>query len=449
MKVSIVSLGCSKNLVDSELILGALTHAGHTVTPEGSADVIIVNTCGFIGDSIRESVNTIVDLAEYRKKGGCRKLIVTGCLVERFATELAREIPEVDAFWGTGDLGRLPELLEPFAGEIPYTSPPGTIYDPDSPRLLTTPAHTAFLKVSEGCSRTCSFCIIPRLRGLMRSRTVESVTGEARNLARGGVREINLIAQDMTSYGRDIGTDLETLLRSLAALDGLDWIRLHYCYPWGMTDSLLDTIEAAPRILPYIDMPLQHINDRILSAMERKTSSASIREILTRVRERLTSPTLRTTFIVGFPGEGEAEFAELCDFVEEVRFDRVGAFRYSHEQGTAAGDGLADTVSPEEKEERYERLIETQADISLAKNTALVGTVHDAFIDSVELGGATARMASQAPEVDGVVHLSGAGFTVGSLVSVRITGADVYDLTAEPLGGAVEPPRVSHYTQPA
>lgn len=435
MKVSIVSLGCSKNLVDSELILGGLQKAGHTITTENNADVIIVNTCGFISDSVKESVDTILELSEYKKKGGCKKLIVSGCLVERYAQELKAEIPEVDAFWGTGDLFRLPAALEEFSGDIGYNSPPGTIYDPDSPRILTTPPHMAYVKVSEGCSRTCSFCIIPQLRGAMKSRPVTSIVEEARMLATRGIKELNLIAQDMTSYGRDIGTSLEELLSGLAKVEGIKWVRLHYCYPWGVSDSLLELIDSEEKLLPYIDMPLQHINDRILGEMDRKTTSAQIRNILDQIRSKLTHPTLRTTFIVGFPGETEEEFCELLDFVEQTEFDRVGVFKYSHEQGTKAGL-LDDSISEEEKDERYERVLETQADISFAKNKALVGSTHEGFVDSIIESAYLVRISTQAPEVDGYVHIrsgmdSERDLKVGELIDLKITGADVYDLTGE------------------
>ena len=435
MKVSIVSLGCSKNLVDSELILGGLQKAGHTITTENNADVIIVNTCGFISDSVKESVDTILELAEYKKKGGCKKLVVSGCLVERYAQELKAAIPEVDAFWGTGDLFRLPAALEEFSGDITYNSPPGMIYDPDSPRILTTPPHMAYVKVSEGCSRSCSFCIIPRLRGTMKSRAVASIVEEARMLAARGIKELNLIAQDMTSYGRDIGTTLEKLLRGLAGVEGIKWVRLHYCYPWGFSDSLLELIESEERLLPYIDMPLQHIDDRILRDMDRKTTSSQIRKILDQIRSKLTNPTLRTTFIVGFPGETEEEFCELLDFVEQTEFDRVGVFKYSHEQGTKAGL-MDDSITEEEKDERYERVLETQADISFAKNRALNGSAHEGFIDSLTENSCLARISAQAPDVDGYVHIeSGNGrersLKVGELVNITITGADVYDLTGE------------------
>ncbi|MFI5322540.1 MAG: 30S ribosomal protein S12 methylthiotransferase RimO, partial [Thermodesulfobacteriota bacterium] len=242
MKISIVSLGCSKNLVDSEIITGALENAGHEISSERDAEVIIVNTCGFIGDAKKESIETILELSKRKENGACRKLIVTGCLVERYSKELSRELPEVDAFWGTGNLLKIDEALNDLPGEKIYRNPPGTLYDPDTPRVLLTPPHYAYVKVSEGCSRTCSFCIIPKMRGIMKSRAVESITGEVNRLALRGVKEINLIAQDMTSYGRDIGTNLENMLRELVKSDGIKWIRIHYCYPWGLSDSLIDLI---------------------------------------------------------------------------------------------------------------------------------------------------------------------------------------------------------------
>lgn len=433
MKVSIVSLGCSKNLVDSELILGSLKRAGYEISSEEEADVIIVNTCGFIGDAKRESISTIIELSEYKRSGRCEKLIVTGCLVERYADELKREIPEVDSFWGTGNLLKIGEVLKREKLKRVYKSPPGTIYDPDTPRVLTTPSHTAYVKVSEGCSRTCSFCIIPKMRGRMKSRPVDSIVREARNLADLGVREINLIAQDMTSYGRDIGTDLETLLGELVKVD-IKWIRIHYCYPWGFTDQLVKLISEEEKILPYIDMPLQHINDRILRLMDRKTTGRRIREIIHKLRAEIDGLVLRTTFIVGFPGETEDEFGELLDFVEEARFDRVGAFKYSQEEGTRAAE-MPCQIPEEVKEERYERLMEVQSEVSLNKNRALIGTLQEGFIEGVENGSYVARISSQAPEVDGVTYVKrDRRLRTGDLVNIRITDADIYDLFGEIAG---------------
>lgn len=431
MKAFIASLGCSKNLVDSEIILGSLKNAGYEISSQKDADVIIVNTCGFIGEAKRESINTIIELSKYKHHGSCKKLIVAGCLVERYADELRREFPEVDAFWGTGDILKIGETLAKKKIKKIHKSAPGTLYDPDTPRVLTTLSHTAYVKVSEGCSRTCSFCIIPKMRGLMKSRPIDSIVGELNNLANSGVREINLIAQDMTSYGRDIGTNLEALLRELVKVEGVRWIRLLYCYPWGFTDSLVNLVAKEEKILKYIDMPIQHINDRILKLMDRKTTGDKIRNIIHKLRREIPDLILRTTFIVGFPGETEEEFNELLDFVEEMQFDRAGAFKYSREEGTRAGE-MPGQIPDEIKEERYEKLMEAQSEVSLNKNRALIGTVHEGFIEGIENSKYIARIWSQAPEVDGVTYVKRAKrLKVGDLVKISITDADIYDLFGE------------------
>ncbi len=430
MKIYIESLGCSKNLVDSELILGSLKKSGHQISSEEEADVIIVNTCGFIGDAKKESVNAILDLLEYKKSGSCKKLIVTGCMVERYSEELSHEIPEVDAFWGTGNIFKIGDALEE---ESKYTKmyTPGTIYDPDSPRVMLTPTHSAFVKVSEGCSRTCSFCIIPKMRGFMKSRSIDSIVGEIQGLAEQGVGEINLIAQDMTSYGRDIGTNLEEMLREASTIDGVDWIRIHYWYPWGITDSLIELVASENNILPYVDMPLQHINDRLLKEMDRKTSSKKIRDIIKTLRSGIDDLVLRTTFIVGFPGETEDEFDELLDFVKEAQFDRAGAFKYSQEEGTPAGV-MGDQVPEDIKEERLEQLMQAQSEVSLNKNKALIGSTFDGFVESIEDGNYVARISSQAPEVDGYTYIQREEeLILGELVDIKITDADIYDLYGE------------------
>lgn len=428
MKIYIESLGCSKNLVDSELILGSLTKSGHQISSEEEAEVIIVNTCGFIGDAKKESLDAILDLSEYKKSGSCKKLIVTGCMVERYSEELSKEIPEVDAFWGTGNIFKIGDALEKETSNKIEMYPPGTIYDPDSPRVMLTPTHSAFVKVSEGCSRTCTFCIIPKMRGLMKSRTIDSIVGEIEGLANQGVGEINLIAQDMTSYGRDIGTNLETMLREASKVEGIDWIRIHYWYPWGISDSLVKLVAEDNNILPYVDMPLQHINDRLLKQMDRKTTSRKIRDVIMQLRDGIDDVVLRTTFIVGFPGETEEEFEELLDFVEEAKFDRAGAFKYSQEEGTPAGVMEAQ-IAEEIKEERLERLMEAQSEVSFEKNKSLIGTVHEGFIESVEDGNYLARISSQAPEVDGYTYIKREEeLILGDLVDIKITDADIYDL---------------------
>jgi len=426
MKVSLITLGCSKNLVDSELISGTLKKKGYRLVKEDQADVIILNTCGFIGDAKRESISTALELLEYKKSGNCKKFILTGCLVERYSEQLKEEIPEIDGFWGTGSLHQIDELLENTAIDF-KNNPQGTLYDPDSPRELLTSTHSAYVKVSEGCSRTCTFCIIPKMRGLMKSRPVDSIKREIECLGDKGVKEINLIAQDMTSYGRDIGTTLEKMLLELSDIKNIEWLRLHYLYPWGVTDSLIDLMSGNNRILPYIDMPLQHINDRILKIMDRKTDRKRTIDIISRLRT-IKDLTLRSTFIVGFPGETDQEFEELLEFIEEYKFDRAGAFKYSREEGTKAAL-LKDQVEEEVKEKRLENLMELQSDISYQKNLKLIGTKQTAIVDGFENDNLIARLSSQAPEVDGNTYLdSNNNSLIGHVVEITINECDIYDL---------------------
>jgi len=431
MKISLTSLGCSKNLVDSELILGSLKNDGHEITTETDADVIVVNTCGFIGNAKKESINTILELAEYKKTGNCKKLIVTGCLVERYSKELSEEIPEIDHFWGTGDLLNIGKVLSGIDHYMFSDKTLGTIYDPDSPRVRLTAPHTCYVKVSEGCSRTCSFCVIPRMRGIMKSRSVDSIYQEVRSLGDSGVREINLIAQDMTSYGRDIGTNLTILLKELTSIDTISWIRLHYCYPWGMTDELVELLASNNNILPYVDMPIQHINDRILTLMDRKTPSSRIFSLLNKLKRNVRDLTLRTTFIVGFPSETDTEFNELVDFIKEVEFDRVGAFKYSPEEGTPSYE-LEDQIDEDIRDERLERLLDVQSDISLSKNSMLIGKRFNYFVEGVEDNDYVGRISTQAPEVDGNTYIqSSNNFEIGEFLKVEITEADIYNLHAK------------------
>ena len=426
MKVSLITLGCSKNLVDSELISGTLKKKGYSLVKKDQADVIILNTCGFIGDAKRESISTALELLEYKKSGNCKKFILTGCLVERYSEQLKEEIPEIDGFWGTGSLLKIAELLDNPVIDF-KNNPQGSLYDPDSPRELLTSTHSAYVKVSEGCSRTCTFCIIPKMRGLMKSRTVDSIKREIELLGDKGVKEINLIAQDMTSYGRDIGTTLEKMLLELSDIKNIEWLRLHYLYPWGVTDSLIDLMSGNNRILPYIDMPLQHINDRILKIMDRKTDRKRTIDIISRLRT-IKDLTLRSTFIVGFPGETDQEFEELLEFIEEYKFDRAGAFKYSREEGTKAAL-LKDQVEEEVKEKRLENLMELQSDISYQKNLKLIGTKQTAIVDGFENDNLIARLSSQAPEVDGNTYLdSNNNSLIGNVVEITINECDIYDL---------------------
>ena len=430
MKISIVSLGCSKNLVDSELIVGDLKERGHRITDVEQAETIILNTCGFIGDAKKESINTALELLEYKKNGSCKKLILTGCLIERYSEQLKKEMPEIDAFWGTGSLSRIHTLLDDEPEDF-RSYKPGTLYDPDSPRELLTSGHTAYVKVSEGCSRTCTFCIIPKMRGLMKSRDIESIKAEIANLAHNGVKEVNLIAQDMTSYGRDIKTNLENLLSEIAGVENIEWIRLHYLYPWGFTDSLMKLINREEKIVPYIYMPLQHINDRLLKLMDRRTTKEKTIDIIERLRENIDNLTLRSTFIVGFPTETEMEFEELMEFIEQYKFERAGAFKYSKEEGTTAAV-LDGQISEELKEERLESLMNLQSEVSYSKNLQLVGSVQKGVIEGSENGKIYSRLSSQAPEVDGITYVDSENTDlIGKIVNLKITDCDVYDLYAE------------------
>src|SRR5574341_2107382 len=360
-KVFLQSLGCPKNLVDSELMLGLVARdGGEVVLDPSGADVLIVNTCGFIGDAKKESINAILELSHYKTSDPSKRLIVTGCLAQRYGSELQASLPEVDAFLGTGDFTRLPELLASAEGPGPaaYGGAAHILPDLAIPRVRTGHFFSTYLKVSEGCDHRCSFCIIPKIRGRHESRSLASVVAEAHALAADGVVEVNLIAQDLTAYGRDRrdGTTLGGLLRALGKVDGLRWIRLLYAYPRYITDELLTTIAGEEKVCAYIDMPLQHISDRMLRAMRRERAGAAVRGLIRRIRERIPGVAIRTAFIVGFPGETESDFAELLAFVQESRFERVGVFRYSREEGTAAAS-LPDQVPEMVKQRRRAALM--------------------------------------------------------------------------------------------
>jgi ribosomal protein S12 methylthiotransferase len=365
VKIGFISLGCPKNLVDSEVMMGLSQEGGHTLTPDPSAaDVLVVNTCAFIDSAKEESVNTILELAEFKKSGSCKRLVVTGCLGERFRDELKAQIPEIDAVLGTGEVPEIVGAIEGASGKrtIPLTLIPNPqslipnpeslvpglptyLYDAESPRVFTTPRHFAYIKIAEGCDYKCSFCIIPTLRGHYRSRPIDTIVREARSLAARGVREIILISQDTTFYGRDLahGAALPALLRELNQVDGIDWIRLLYLYPTTITADILDAMAECDKVVKYIDLPLQHASDAVLRRMKRPGTGKGYERLLRRIRDRVPGVSLRTTFIVGFPGETEPEFDELCAFVRSVGFDHVGVFTYSHEEGTTAYD-LPDDV---------------------------------------------------------------------------------------------------------
>ena len=387
-KLGYVSLGCAKNLVDTEIMLGALKDNGYEITETlDEAEIIIVNTCTFIEKAKQESINTILQMSEYKQFGNCRGLIVAGCLSQQYQEELFAEIPEIDALIGTGSWNRIMEAIEAIndGKRICIMDSITNIYNERMPRMQTTPTYSAYVKIAEGCDNGCTFCIIPKVRGAYRSRTIESIVEEVERLAVMGVKEINLIAQDTTSYGSDLNNGkpmLADLLKALVKVDGIEWYRLLYLYPKYFTDELLDLIVAEPKICNYIDLPLQHINDDILRRMNRKDRKADIVTLLQKVRSKASHVTLRTSLIVGFPGETDEQFEELCEFVKEVRFDNMGVFTYSQEDGTPAG-AMADQVPEEVKEERYHALMAIQAAISEENNRDLEGTEHEAIIEEI------------------------------------------------------------------
>jgi ribosomal protein S12 methylthiotransferase len=442
-KFNIVSLGCARNLVDSEVMAGLLQRQKFELVEDpGAADVVLVNTCGFIDAAKTESIDTILEIARLKEQGHVKKLVVAGCLSQRYSEQLARELPEVDLFIGTGEVPRIAEILERHeAGRIPrrYVGLPSYLYNELTPRRRSTAAYTAYLKVSEGCDHKCAFCIIPQLRGPHRSRSISSVVKEAASLTQSGVREINLIAQDLSAYGRDRkdGTTLHALLQELTGVPDLAWIRLLYAYPNYLDNQLLELIRDNGKICSYIDIPFQHVSRSILRRMRRGKSGSEVRETAQRLRAAIPDLTLRTSLIVGFPGESEEHFRELLDFVEETRFERLGVFRYSDEEGTAAAS-LGPKLSQEEIEARWQEVMELQAEISHDKNRALIGSVQRVMMcgadpETQRLHG---RTQAHAPEVDGVVFVSGdAGgnnyLTPGTFANVTITDASEYDLIGE------------------
>ena len=442
-KVHLLTLGCPKNLADSELMLGALVRAGFEITLDpDDAQVLLVNTCAFIEAAKKESLDAILDAAEIKRRGQGKRLVVAGCLAQRYGEELKVSMPEVDIFVGTGNFLDLPELLRrtetPEHREIAYAGAAHLLPNADMARVKTGAFFTSYLKISEGCNHKCAFCIIPKIRGLHESRPVADLVAEARQLADQGVRELNLIAQDLTAYGRDLDppTSLAALLGELTKVEGIRWIRLLYCYPNFVTDELLDTIAELPKVVKYVDIPLQHSDDAILRAMRRERSAASLRRILDRVRSRIPDVTIRTSFIVGFPGETDAAFKRLTEFVREEQFDRLGVFTYSREENTGAYH-LPDQVPDRIKRARRAELMETQSEISLKKNRGLIGRELEVLVEGPMAERATrlrGRTAGQAPEIDGAVFLSGAAET-GEFVRARVDRAFSYDFHASVVTG--------------
>ena len=433
-KIGFVSLGCSKNLVDTEVMLHKLITAGYEVTPEETeADIVIVNTCGFIGDAKQESIDNILDIAWLKKNRSLRGIIATGCMVERYREEVLRELPEVDAIVGVGSLDRIVEAVEAvlrgerFAALDDHnTSPLG------GDRVLTTPDHMAYLKIAEGCDNRCTYCAIPAIRGRFRSRPIEDVVEEAKGLSELGVKEVCLVAQDTTRYGLDLYGEyrLHDLVRAITEATDIPWIRLLYCYPDKITDGLLRELRDNPRLVKYMDIPIQHISDRVLTAMNRHGDSQMIRAAVRRLREAVPDITLRTTVIVGFPGETEEEFSELCEFVKEARFDRFGAFTYSPEEDTPAAL-LPDQLDEQEKQDRYDTVMATQLPIAEEQNAKKIGKTLTVLCEGYDPVAEThyGRSEADAPDVDGKIYFSAPRrLAEGEFYEVKIEEALDYDL---------------------
>jgi ribosomal protein S12 methylthiotransferase len=445
IKVGITSLGCAKNLVDSEVILGYLREGGYDICEElDEAQVVIVNTCSFIRAAEKESGDTIRELVALKRKGDLERVIVAGCLPARRGHRLAERFPGVDLFIFPCEIPHVARLVGGLMTERPGAAPrrpPANsggawfLYDHLSPRVKLSPRHYAYVKIGEGCSNGCSYCLIPSIKGRLTSREIGSILEEARNLASEGVRELNLISQDTTSYGIDLYGErrLVELLRGLVEIEGLAWIRILYGHPAHYTEDLLRCIEEEPRVCAYVDFPLQHIADPILASMNRRMTKAGIIERLRSVRSLIPGVTVRTSFIVGYPGETEAHFRELLEFVGEARFEHMGAFIYSREEGTAAS-ALARQVPHEVKRERFHRLMALQQEIVRAENERMIGRSVKTLVDEELREGSfdfRGRMEGDAPEVDGTIYFSGRGVAPGALVDVRVTGVAEYDLVGE------------------
>ena len=437
-KVGFVSLGCPKNLVDSEVMMGLLARDGYELTPRADeADILVVNTCSFIESAQKESIDTILEMAEHKKFGVAKKLIVAGCLVERYRDQILEQVPEVDAVVGTGEVERILEAVHGDMRVLP-AEPPAFLYHDLTPRILTTPKHAAYIKIAEGCDHPCTFCIIPQLRGKFRSRRFESVVREAENLAAAGTREITLIGQDTTSYGEDLGLreGLAQLLAALANVDELLWVRFLYAYPNRVTQKLLDTLAAHPRLAKYMDMPLQHASRDMLARMKRGSHGDAFLKLLERIRATIPAASLRTSFIVGFPGETEADFGELCDFVRAGQFDWLGVFEYS-DVDNAASFALDEKVDPEVITDRRNRLMAIQKKISREKLRYWKGRTELALIEGTSKDNPLvweARLQGMAPDIDGKLYLTdvelpdGRFADTGDAARVEITKTDAYDL---------------------
>ncbi|MDP5170813.1 MAG: 30S ribosomal protein S12 methylthiotransferase RimO [Bacteroidia bacterium] len=426
-QINVITLGCSKNLVDSEVLMSQLHGSGKHVThedPTGGSGIVVINTCGFIDQAKQESIDTILDYVDRKERGLVEKVIVTGCLSARYKDELMTEIPNVDGWYGNQE--DLPRLVKDLGADFKK--------ELIGERRLTSDGHYAYLKIAEGCNRPCSFCAIPLMRGKHQSRSIEGLVDEARFLVRKGVKEIMLIAQDLTYYGLDLYGDrkLSELLKYLSDVEGLNWIRLHYAYPSGFPTDILPVMRERDNICNYLDMPLQHISDRVLKSMRRGINRERTYDLISQIREEVPGITLRTTFLVGHPGEEEEDHAQLLEFVEQQRFDRVGVFTYSHEENTHAGEKMDDLISEETKEERMEAIMDIQQDISLELNRAKIGRTIPCLVDRLEGEYAVGRSEADSPEVDNEVMISSdQALKVGEFYQVTITDALEYDLMGQ------------------
>ncbi len=436
-KISMVSLGCSKNLIDSELMMGILKDKEYEVTENcEEADIIIVNTCGFIDKAKEESINTILEVAEFKNSGRCKCIIVAGCLTERYREEILNELPEVDAILGTGNIEEIAEIVEKaLEGErVAQFGDINTDYQENIDRTVTTPGYTSYIKISEGCDNHCTYCIIPKLRGKYRSRTMESVIEEAENLAENGTKEIILIAQDTSKYGIDIYGEfkLPELLDRLNEIEGLKWVRILYIYPETFTDELIAAMKRNEKVVHYVDIPIQHISDRILKLMNRDTDKASITALIKKLRKEIPDIAIRTTLIVGFPGETEEDFEELREYVIETRFNRLGVFTYSREEDTPA-DRLPGHLDDEIKEQRQIEIMKEQEEISRELSAESIGKTYDVLIEEyVEDGLYIGRTYMDSPEIDGIVYVDSMNeLEIGNFVKVKIKDALEYDLIGD------------------
>jgi ribosomal protein S12 methylthiotransferase len=434
--IHFVSLGCPKNRVDTEVMLGVATRSGYRhVERAEDAEVIVVNTCGFIDAAKQESIETILELAAHKQSGACRRLVVSGCLSQRYPTELAEGLPEVDHFLGSSDMLKLERVLGGNADRVLVGNPADWVVSATDPRTLSTRGASAYVKIAEGCNRSCAFCVIPELRGKQRSRAADDVVREVEALAASGVLEINLVSQDTVAYGRDLAqpNGLSSLISRLADVPGIRWLRLFYLYPEKLSDELIELIAQHPRIVPYVDMPLQHASDAMLRRMRRGHGGIRLRQLVDKLRKRIEDLTFRTAFIVGHPGETDAEFEELCEFVRWAEFDRLGVFRYSDEP-SAASYQLAEKVPARTAAARAKKLMSIQRAISRRKNASLIGKELEILVEGsseeselVLVG----RHPGQAPEIDGCVYLSGGPVQPGQLCRARVIEAIDYDLHAE------------------